>query len=83
MALHPDIAARVAHLWEANVLQLLSGEVEGVPPAAPLSLDGVSRSDEVVDGSDGPIPVRWYRSTALDPEAAAPTLVWVHGGGWQ
>lgn len=83
MALDPDIAARIAHLWGAHVLQLLSGEVEGVPPAAPISVDGVSRTDDFVAGPGGPIPVRWYRSTALDPDAPAPTLVWVHGGGWQ
>ncbi len=83
MALHPDIAARVAHLGGAHVLQLLSGEVEGVPPAAPTSVDDVSRTDDVIDGPGGPIPVRRYRATTLDPDIAAPTLVWVHGGGWQ
>lgn len=83
MGLDPAIAARVAHLWDAHVLQLLSGEVEGVPPASPISLEGVSRSDGTVPGPGGPIPVRWYRSTSLDPDEPAPALVWAHGGGWQ
>lgn len=83
MALDPAISARVAHLWGAHVLQLLSGEVEGVPPAGPLVVDGVVRTEGVVPGPGGPIPVRWYRSTELAADALAPTLVWVHGGGWQ
>lgn len=83
MGLDPSIAARVAHLWGAHVLQLLSGEVEGVPPAEPIVVDGVARVDGTVPGPGGPIPVRWYRSAALDPDAPAPTLVWAHGGGWQ
>lgn len=83
MGLHPDIAARVAHLWGAHVLQLLSGEVEGVPPATPISVPGVSRIDDAVAGPGGPVPVRWYRSDEVDDGVPAPTLVWVHGGGWQ
>lgn len=83
MGLHPDIAARVGHLWGAHVLQLLSGEVEGVPPAGPMSLEGVTRTDATIPGPAGPIPVRWYRSDELDSDAPAPTLVWAHGGGWQ
>lgn len=77
------IAERISHLWGAHVLQLLSGEVEGVPPAVPITVDGVTRTDDEVAGPDGPVPVRWYRSAALDPDEPAPTLVWVHGGGWQ
>lgn len=83
MALHPDIAARVARLWDAHVLQLLSGEVEGVPPAKPIVVDRVTRTDAAVDGPGGPISVRWYRSDELDDDQPAPALVWVHGGGWQ
>lgn len=83
MALDPAIAARVAHLWDAHVLQLLSGEVEGVPPAAPMSVDGVTRTDGTVPGPGGPIPVRWYRSDEVDVGEPAPALVWAHGGGWQ
>lgn len=83
MGLDPGIAARVGHLWDAHVLQLLSGEVEGVPPAGPMVVDGVVRADDVVAGSGGPIPVRWYRSTDLAVDELAPTLVWAHGGGWQ
>lgn len=83
MGLDPRIAERVAHLWDAHVLQLLSGEVEGVPSAAPMDLDGVTRTDATIPGPGGPIPVRWYRSDALDALELAPTLVWAHGGGWQ
>jgi acetyl esterase len=83
MGLAPEIAARVAHLWDAHVLQLLSGEVEGVPPAPPIALEGVARTDDTISGPGGPVPVRWYRSTSLDPGEPAPTLVWAHGGGWQ
>jgi acetyl esterase/lipase len=83
MGLDPAVAARVAHLWGAHVLQLLSGEVEGVPPAAPMRVDGVTRTDGTVPGAGGPIPVRWYRSDELGTDEPAPALVWVHGGGWQ
>ena len=83
MGLDPRIAERVGHLWDAHVLQLLSGEVEGVPPAPPIVLDGVTCTDATIPGPGGPIPVRWYRSTALDADEAAPALVWAHGGGWQ
>lgn len=83
MGLDPAIAERVAHLWDAHVLQLLSGEVEGVPPAPPMVLDGVARTDATIPGTGGPIPVRWYRPTELDAGEPAPALVWAHGGGWQ
>lgn len=83
MALDPGIAARVAHLWDAHVLQLLSGEVEGVPPAGPMTVDGVTRTDASIPGLGGPIPVRWYRSEHVGAEEPAPALVWAHGGGWQ
>jgi acetyl esterase len=83
MGLDPAIAARVAHLWDAHVLQLLSGEVEGVPPAPPMALDGVRRTEGAVPGPGGPIPVRWYRSDALAQGEPSPTFVWAHGGGWQ
>jgi acetyl esterase len=81
VALDPHIAARVSHLWDAHVLQLLSGEVEGVPPAPPLVVEGVDCRDAVVPGPAGDVPVRWYRPSEL--VGAAPALVWVHGGGWQ
>lgn len=83
MALDPDIAARVAHLWDAHVLQLLSGEVEGVPSAAPVTVEGVTRTEDMILGPGGPIPVRWYRSAELAAGEPAPTLVWAHGGGWK
>lgn len=83
MGLHPDVAERVAHLWGAHVLQLLSGEVEGVPPAGALRRDDVERRDAVVASPGGPVPVRWYRSRSRAADRPAPALVWVHGGGWR
>lgn len=83
MGLDPRVAARVAHLWDAHVLQLLSGEVEGVPPAGAMVRADVIRTDGELPGPSGPIPVRWYRATTLEPEVPAPALVWVHGGGWR
>ena len=83
MGLDPALAARVAHLWDAHVLQLLAGEVEGVPPAPAITVPGVVGVDDTVAGPGGPIPVRWYRSDALGPDDPAPALVWAHGGGWQ
>ena len=83
MGLDPSVAARVAHLWDAHVLQLLSGEVQGVPPAPPLRLEGIERRDAIVPGPGGDVPVRWYRPSDLADDRLAPALVWVHGGGWQ
>lgn len=83
MALDPHIAAQVAHLFDATWAQVLSGEVEGVPAAAPLHRDDVARHDAEVPGPGGPVRVRWYRSVALDEQERAPALVWAHGGGWQ
>ncbi|MFP5322661.1 MAG: alpha/beta hydrolase [Acidimicrobiia bacterium] len=83
MALDPDIAAQVAHLFDATWAQVLSGEVAGAPVAGPMRRHDVDRHDAEVPGPAGPIRVRWYRSVALDEDELAPALVWVHGGGWQ
>lgn len=83
MALDPDIADQVAHLFDATLAQVLSGEVEGVPPAACMVRHDVERRDAELPGPDGPVRVRWYRSIKLDPAEPAPALVWVHGGGWR
>lgn len=83
MALDPRIAAQVAHLFDATWAQVLTGEVAGVAPAAPLRRDDVERHDAEIIGTAGPVRVRWYRSSALDPAEPAPALVWAHGGGWQ
>ncbi len=83
MPLDPAIAAQVAHLFDATLAQLLSGEIDGVAPAAPLLRDDVERTDLEVPGPAGPVRVRWYRSVVLDPDEPAPALVWAHGGGWQ
>ncbi|MDZ7676025.1 MAG: alpha/beta hydrolase [Acidimicrobiales bacterium] len=81
MALDADIVERVAHLHDATLAQLLSGEVEGVPPAPPLRRADVERHDRAIDGPGGPLAVRVYRP--VDADGVLPALVWVHGGGWQ
>lgn len=83
VGLDRGIAARVGHLWGAHVLRLLSGEVEGVPPARPMTVEGVTCAAGTLPGPGGTIPVRWYRSEELAADEPAPTLVWAHGGGWQ
>ncbi len=82
MAIDPDVAAQVAHLFDATLAQVLTGEVEGPPAATALHRDDVTTTDATVAGSGGPVGVRLYRSAALAPTAPAPTLVWAHGGGW-
>jgi len=79
VGLDPAIAAKVAHLFDATLAQILTGEVEGAPAGSPMRRDDVVRRDDVLDG----VAVRWYRSTALVDDEPAPALVWVHGGGWQ
>ncbi len=37
--------------------------------------------DRVIDGPGGPLPIRIYRP-ALEPAAAPPVVVLLHGGGW-
>lgn len=83
MGLDPDIAQRVAHLFDATWAQVLTGEVEGLQPAPPMHRDDVERREVAVPGPDGPVRTRWYRSRGLDPEVPAPALLWAHGGGWQ
>lgn len=83
MTLDPDIAAQVAHLFDATLAQVLSGEVAGPPAAAPMVRDDVDVTDATVPGPGGPVRVRRYRSASLGPHAPAPALVWAHGGGWQ
>lgn len=83
MSLDPDIAAQVAHLFDATLAQVLSGEVAGPPAAGPMVVDGVVTTDASIPGPGGPVPVRRYRAAALTDHVAAPTLVWAHGGGWQ
>lgn len=77
MPLDPQLAERVAHLWDATVLQLLSGEVEGPRPGPRLAVPGVSTEDV-----EAPVRARIYRR-AGDSGSGAPALVWAHGGGWQ
>lgn len=83
MALDPDIAAQVAHLFDATLAQVLSGEVAGPPAAGPSVVDGVVVTDATIPGPGGPVPVRRYRCASRPADRPAPTLVWVHGGGWQ
>ena len=81
MALDPDIAAQVAHLFDATLAQVLSGEVPGAPAGPPLRRDDVTIADTTVPGHGGAVPVRVYRPVGTDE--TLPALVWVHGGGWQ
>lgn len=87
MTLAPTVAARVAHLFDATVQQVLSGEVPGVPSAPPMARADVERDDGEVPGPAGPVPVRWYRPVEAHPgrggHAGLPALVWAHGGGWR
>ena len=82
MALDPDIAPRVAHLFDASLADVLSGAVPGVPSGPTMHRDDVEIEDAAVDGPHGPVPVRTYRATAL-ADGPAPALVWAHGGGWR
>ena len=81
--LDPDIAAQVAHLFDATLAQVLSGDVGGPPAATPMRRDDVAVTEGTVPGPGGPVPVRVYRAAHLDPGGRSPTLVWAHGGGWQ
>ena len=38
--------------------------------------------DDQIDGPHGPVPVRRYRPADPSASTGAPTLVWVHGGGF-
>lgn len=82
MPLDPAIAAQVAHLFDATLAQVLSGEVQTVPPAAAMRRDDVDVSAHEIDGAGGPVPVRIYRPRGVGPSATLPALVWAHGGGW-
>ena len=82
MALDPDIAAQVAHLFDATLAQILSGEIQTVPPAAPMLRDDVDVETAEIPGAGGPVPVRVYRPRGSDVTDALPALVWAHGGGW-
>lgn len=83
MALDPDISAQVAHLFDATLAQVLSGEVAGPPAAPAMRRDDVHIVDGEVPGPGGPLRVRIYRATGLPAREPAPVLVWAHGGGWR
>lgn len=83
MPLDPEVAAQVAHLFDATLAQVLAGEVDGPPSSSAIRRDDIAVIDATVDGPGGPVPIRIYRSTALGVDVAAPTLVWAHGGGWR
>ena len=83
MALDPDVAAQVAHLFDATLAEVLSGEIPGPPAAPAMRRDDVDVVDGEVPGPGGPVRVRVYRSSARPADEPAPTLVWAHGGGWQ
>lgn len=80
MPLDPAIASQVAHLFDATLAQILSGEVQTVPPAAPIERADVVVEPGEVMGPGGPVPVRIYRPA--EESDSLPALVWAHGGGW-
>ncbi len=79
MPLDPDVAAQVAHLFDATLGQVLSGEVAGAPAARAMRRRDIETTDRVA-GDAGP-PVRVYRPAGAPRDL--PALVWAHGGGWQ
>lgn len=81
MPLDPAIAAQVAHLFDATLAQILSGEVETVPPGPALHRDDVVVDVGEIPGPGGPVPVRTYRPAGAEDQVL-PALVWAHGGGW-
>ncbi len=81
MTIDPDVAAQVAHLFDATLAQVLSGEVSGPPSARPMCRADVTAVDATVPGPGGPVPVRIYRP--IDADGVLPALVWAHGGGWR
>ncbi len=81
MALDPAVAAQVAHLFDATLAQVLSGEVAGRPVGPPLRRADVEATDASVPGPGGPVRVRTYRPRAV--AGPLPALVWAHGGGWR
>ena len=82
VALDPDLASRVAHLFDATLAEVLSGAVAGVPSGPALRRDDVEIVDLEVDGPGGPLPLRVYRP-AQPADRPMPGLVWAHGGGWR
>jgi len=44
--------------------------------------DTIEVADDRIDGPHGPVPVRRYRPLDRSAGTGAPTLVWVHGGGF-
>lgn len=78
--LDPDVAAGVAHLFDATWAQVLRGEVVGAPSAPRFDDPSIAVDDEQITTCR----IRWYRP-AGDAVGAAPraALVWAHGGGWQ
>jgi xylan 1,4-beta-xylosidase len=44
--------------------------------------DTIEVADDRIDGPHGPVPVRRYRPLNQSASVGAPTLVWVHGGGF-
>lgn len=47
-----------------------------------MTAPAVSIQDDRVDGPHGPVPVRRYQALGDNDRTAAPTVVWLHGGGF-
>lgn len=83
-----DGAAAVAAGFPADpgVAQRRQGLVAAVQSYGPGMAATGSVEDRIIDGPDGPVPVRIYRparpGTGRGKAAAVPLLLHIHGGGW-
>lgn len=78
-----DVAAEFGpapHLQSAPVFRARVERLStrNLPPRPP----GMAVSDRTAPTAAGPVRLRFYRPRALAGDAAAPTLLYIHGGGW-
>ncbi|MDB5774828.1 MAG: alpha/beta hydrolase [Herbaspirillum sp.] len=82
---HPQVAALLNGILkqEPNAVPTIQAARNGsIALIEPLSGPGepvAAAWDSVADTAHGPVPLRWYRPSASQPDAL---LVYVHGGGW-
>jgi acetyl esterase len=85
-SLHPEVAALLNSVLKAPA-EPVAPSVQGVrdgSEALTVLLGGPGEAvaatwDSAVETARGPVPLRWYRPTAAQPDAL---LIYVHGGGW-